>query len=207
MKKVLSLVLVMVILISGLFILTGCNNETSNTRNVSAVLDKGKFTVSVPKNEEGEAKYKFTEEKPAGASTKGIFYLETDNVVISFSISGLVYNTSTRYQDKYGKVDATFDGYLTWMAEKESGISLPGMEQLEINGRKAIRYYNRTGESGQYTYDGYFYFIGVDDIYPGSYLNMNVSYKGSEKNSEAKEFDSETLSIINSLKIVLNNNN
>ena len=80
---------------------------------------------------------------------------------------------------------------------------LPGVERFDLNGRKALRYYNRTGGSGVYEYYGYFYMVAVDEIYPGSEFNMTVNYKG-EKPSEVKEFDQETLDIISSLKITLN---
>ena len=65
------------------------------------------------------------------------------------------------------------------------------MEQFEINGRKALRYYNRVGGSGDYKYWGYFYMIASDDVYPGSHMNMTVNYKDEEKPSEVKEFDQE----------------
>ena len=92
--------------------------------------------------------------------------------------------------------------YLDWVDDKDSKINLSGMEKLEINGRKAIRYYDREGSSGNYKYYGYFYRVGADDVFPGSDFEMTVTYKTEE--SEAREFDDETLSIINSLKISLN---
>ena len=202
MKKIVSLVLVVILLGIGLFTLTGCDD--SKTLDVSAIIGKGKITFTVSKNEEGEAKYKLTETKPEGVNAKGKAYLETEKAVIAIDISTMVYNTATRYQDKYGKVDATFDGYLAWIDDKDTTVRLSGMEKLDINGRKAIRSYNRTGGSGQYTYDGYFYNVGVDDIYPGQKLEIGVFYKGTEKPTEAKELDEETLAIINSLKVTLN---
>ena len=46
--------------------------------------------------------------------------------------------------------------------------------------------------------------IGVDDIYPGSKLDLVVNYKGEEKPTEIKEFDEETLEIIKSIKVIEN---
>ena len=203
-KKILSLVLIMVLLIGGLFALTGCENgKTNNTIEISRTLNKGKITLSVPKKDDGTPKYEFTEEKPENSKVnRGTFYLVTDNAVFSFKSSGLVYNTSVYYKQKYGDQKATFDGYLDWVDDKDSKINLSGMEKLEINGRKAIRYYDREGSSGNYKYYGYFYRVGADDVFPGSDFEMTVTYKSEE--SEAKEFDEETLSIINSLKIELN---
>lgn len=203
-KKILSLILIMVLLIGGLFALTGCENgKTNNTIEISRTLNKGKITLSVPKKDDGTPKYEFTEEKPENSKVnRGTFYLVTDNAVFSFKSSGLVYNTSVYYKQKYGDQKATFDGYLDWVDDKDSKINLSGMEKLEINGRKAIRYYDREGSSGNYKYYGYFYRVGADDVFLGSDFEMTVTYKSEE--SEAKEFDEETLSIINSLKIELN---
>ena len=124
-------------------------------------------------------------------------------MAISFSTHTLVYNTATYFKEKHGEQPASFEGYLEWMKEPESTIKLSGLEQFEINGRKALRYYSRTGSSGDYVYHGYNYMVGVDDIYKGSNLDIGVYYKG-EETKESKEFDQETLDIINSLKVTLN---
>jgi len=219
MKKTISLVLVIIMLITGMFILTGCgeqndngngnsNSNNANTVEISKVMGKGKFTLSVPKKEDGTPKYEFTETKPEGATVSGTFYLETKNVVMVFSTSGLSYNTAVKYKEKYGNdTKASFDGYLEFIEDTElfnKKINLPGLEQFEINGRKALRYYSRVGSSGDYKYNGYFYKIGVDDIYPGSSAGVLVCYKEEEKPKESKEFDQETLDIISSLKITAN---
>ena len=205
MKKILSSMLIIVILIGGMLAFTGCDNkeEKKNTVEITKVLGKGKITLSVPKKEDGTPKYEFTEEKPEGSKAdKGTFYLETDNAIIGFSTSTFVYQTSVYYKQKFGDQKGTFDDYLSWVDDKDSKIHLSGMEKLEINGRKALRYYNREGSSGNYKFYGYSYAIGVDDVYSGSRLEMGVFYKTEE--SEAKEFDEETLSIINSLKVEQN---
>ena len=207
MKKILSVMSIAVLLIGSLFALTGCNNggndKVNNTIEISNTLNKGKITLSVPKNNDRTPKYEFTTEKPEGSNVmKGTFYLVTENAVFSFKSNSLVYNTSIYYKEKYGDQKATFDGYLDWVDDKDSKIKLSGMEKLEINGRKALRYYNREGSSGNYKYYGYLYLVGADDVFPGSNFEMDVNYKSQE--SESKEFDDETLSIINSLKITLN---
>ena len=201
------------VLILGLCLLTGCekgnikeNIKKINSVEISYELGKGTFKLLVPKNDDGNAKYEFTTEKPSEISTTATFYLVTDTAVFGFSTSGLSYNTSAKYKEKYGDTKATFDGYLEFIEDKDlfNKSYLPGLEQLEINGRKAIRYYNRAGSSSNYKYYGYFYMIGVDDIYPGSRAGMTVNYKTDDKPSEIKEFDKETLNIINSLKIEVN---
>ena len=101
-KKILSLILIMVLLIGGLFALTGCENgKTNNTIEISRTLNKGKITLSVPKKDDGTPKYEFTEEKPENSKVnRGTFYLVTDNTILGFSTSGLSYNTSQKYEDK-----------------------------------------------------------------------------------------------------------
>lgn len=210
MKKLISLSLVIMLLVAGLFILTGCESgegggaAKAKTIDISYTLGKGVFTVSVPQNEDGTPKYQFTEEKPEGLSTSATFYLVTDTAMFGFSTSGLSYNTSKDYKEKYGEdTVASFDGYLEFIEDADlfNKSYLPGLEQFEINGRKALRYHNKAGGSGDYEYYGYFYFIGVDDIYPKSRAGMTVNYKVEERPKEAQEFDEETLAIINSLKI------
>ena len=218
MKKALSISLVIILLVAGLFVLTGCgengnggnsengSSKPANSVEISKVFGKGKFTLYVPKKEDGTPKYEFTKEKPEGSKKTATFYLETEKSVFAFSTSGLAYNTSKDYKAKYGDTKATFDGYLEFMDDESisSRPRLSGIERFEINGRKALRYYNRTGGSGEYVYYGYNYFVACDDIYPGSKIDMVVYYKTDEKYLEAQEFDQETLDIINSLKVSLN---
>lgn len=204
MKKVIYSILAITL---GLCALTGCEKgENKNLTEISYQHGKGTIKLSVPKNEDGTAKYEFTTEKPEGISVSKSFYLVTDNSILGFATSGMSYNTSTKYKEKYGETKATFDGYLAFIEDTEmfNKSYLPGLEQFEINGRKALRYYNRVGGSGDYKYYGYFYMVGADDIYPGSRFDIVVNYKDEEKPKEVREFDEETLEIIKSLKIEAN---
>ena len=211
MKKIISFALIMVV---GLTILTGCGKDTKkendkkkdNTIEIAYELGKGKIKVSVPKTEDGKSKYEFTTEKPEGITVSKTFYLVTDKAMIGFATTGLSYNTSSKYIEKYGKDTASFDGYLKFIEDKDlfNKSYLPGVEQFKINDRNALRYYNRAGGSGDYKYYGYFYMIGVDDIYPSSKLDIVVNYKDEEKPKEAKELDEETLEIIKSIKVEAN---
>ena len=206
MKKIL---LIFVLLITCVCVVTGCGKDNGGKKvkkdvaKISYTLGKGTVTMEVPKNEDGNPKYEFTTEKPEGLSVSKTVYLVTDKAMIGFATTGLSYNTSTKYKEKYGDVKASFDGYLEFIEDEDlfNKSYLPGLEQFKINGRKALRYYNRVGGSGSYKYYGYFYFIGVDDIYPGSKFDMVVNYKDEEKPTESKEFDKETLEIIKSIKI------
>ena len=210
MKRVSKVLLVFVLVIS-LFTITGCDKKNGgkakkDVAKINYTLGRGIITVEVPKDEEGNPKYEFTTEKPEGVSFTKPVYLVTDKNVIGFGTSGLSYHTSVKYKEKYGDVKASFKGYLEFIEDEDlfDKSYLPGLEQFKINGRSALRYYNRVGGSGKYKYYGYFYFIGVDDIYPGSKFDMVVNYKDEEKPTESKEFDKETLEIIKSIKITEN---
>ena len=203
-------VLLTFVLVAGVFVLAGCDKKDSkkeekknDTIAISYENGKGTIKVEVPKNKDGKAKYEFTTEKPEGISVTKTFYLVTDKSIIGFATTSLSYNTSTKYKEKYGDKKATFDGYLEFIEDKDlfNKSYLPGLEQFEINGRKALRYENKVGGSGDYKYYGYFYFIGVDDIYTGSKLDLVVNYKDEEKPKSAKEFDKETLDIIKSITV------
>lgn len=216
MKKILSIALVLLLAVSVLC-LAGCQKggsasgdvkgaeepvKVSNTVDITYSFGKGNFTVSVPKTEDGSPKYVFVEEKPEGISTSASFYLVTDTAMLGFLTGGMSYNTSKDYKEKFGETKATFDGYLEFIdSELFNKSYLPGLEQFEINGRKALRYFNRAGGGGDYEYYGYFYLLGVDDIYPGSRAEIVANYKVDERPKEIQEFDQETLDIINSLKI------
>ncbi len=205
MKKALSIMLVVILLASGLFILTGCENGGKKFEGVeiSKTYGKATYKITVPKNDDGTPKFNFTEEKPEKAAVRGSFYLETDNAVFTFGTSGLVYNTSKVYKEKYGEKEASFDGYVEWVHDEKSGIKLKGWEELEINGRKAVRYYSLEGSSGDYTYFGYNYRVSLDGIMPKSGLDLGVYYKTDEELKEPKELDEETLAILNTLSISL----
>ena len=193
------------VLLTSLLVLTGCTKEKEDKGvEITYNLGKGVIKLTVPKDAEGNAKYTFTTTKPEGLSVSKTVYLVTDTAMFGFATSGLSYNTGTEYKAKYGETKATFDGYLAFMDDEtlSSRPRLSGIERFDLNGRKALRYYNRTGGSGQYEYYGYFYMVGVDDLYPGSKFDMVVNYKVEEKPTEVQEFDAETLDIIKSLKIV-----
>ena len=214
MKKAIIIIL-SILVVAGIgvgifFAVKNSGGKKSNGVEISESLGAGKVIVSVPKNEDGTPKYTFTKTKPSAVKGSGTFYLETDKVAISFSTQSWAYNTSKDYKTKYGDKQASYDGYIEFMDDTSisSRPKLAGLEKFEINGRKALRYYSRTGGSGDYVYHGYNYIVGVDDLYNGSHITMGVYYKGTDEElkaiKEAKEFDQETLDIINSLKVVEN---
>ena len=215
MKKVLSIALVTIMLLSGLAIFSGCGDNKGGNGNekkdenkveISAVHGKGTIKVNVPKKEDGSAKYEFTKTKPETAPkfANGTFFIETEKAIISFSTMGLAYNTSTQYKQKYGDVKATFQGYIDFMNDSSSTIPKAD-EILEINGKKAVKRASKQGGSGDYKYFGFYYMIEADEFYPGSYLNVGVFYKDGVERTSAEPMDEETQAIIDSITVVANN--
>ena len=206
MKKFLNLFLVL----GCLVVFTGCSKsgekESNKTTSINYILNtNGTISIDVLTKDDGNPKYEFTTTKPEGMKRTGTVYLETDKAILAFSTTIMTYHTATKYKDKYGDVKPTFEDYLKWMDDPDSGIKLAGIEKLDINSRKALRYYSREGGSGDYTYYGYTYLIGAEDIYNNSRITLAVQYKETEFPKEAKELDEETLSIIKSLKITKSN--
>lgn len=207
MKKILNVMAIIAVLTASLFALTGCGEKKgkADTTDITYALNKAKYTVSVPKKEDGSPKYEFTTEKPENAKVTGAFYLVTDKAVITFTSSRMVYQTGVAYKAKYGEKEGTFDGYLEWIDDKDSSIKLGGMEKLEINGRKAIKYQNREGSSGSYKYYGFQYRVAADDVTPGNCVDIAVRYGKTEGESKPTPIDEETQAIIDSFKISANN--
>ena len=212
MKKLLSLISIIAILASSTFILSGCGDKkkedakNANTTEISTEFFKGTLTMSVPKKDDGSAKYEFTKDKPEGTNkyANANLYLETDKAIITIASKGLAYNTGKDYKAKYGDVKATFQGYLDFMNDPSSTIPKNGTEVLEVNGRKAVKRESKEGSSGNYKYYGYYYMIEADDVMPGSYVELGVFYKGDEEHKSADPIDEETQAIINSYSLKLN---
>lgn len=201
MKKV--KILITLVLFISILLLTGCDKIEKNKVHYTDINTKvGNFniTLTVPANEEGNVKYNFTTEKPSKFKGIGNVYLETDKTTLSISSEVWTYHTSVYYKDKHETIEPSFDDYIIWMKDPKSTIKLSGVEDVEINGRKAIRYYSREGSENDYRYYGYIYNISTDDINPKMHIIMKV-HNNKEASSKAKEFDKETLSIINSLRI------
>ena len=155
MKKLLSIALVAIMLLSGLYVFSGCGDnkggngsdkKDENKVEISTEHGKGTFKVMVPKNEDGSPKYEFTKDKPETAPkfANGTYYIETEKAVITLSTMGLAYNTSVQYKQKYGDVKATFQGYIDFMNDEKSTI--PKADEItEINGKKAVKRASRQG--------------------------------------------------------------
>ena len=207
-KRILRVALSLVMVMTCVIALAGCSCSSGGSSKVKGVEisympGDVTWTVTVPENEDGSAKYDFTTTKPEKATQSCRFYLETDNAVIGFDVKSMVYNTSSDYKSKYGEKEASFEGYLEFLDDTELNKTplVSGAEKLEINGRQALRGYIREGGSGNYKYYGWHYMIGIDDLKPGYDGNVYVYYKSDEEFTEAQELDDETQSIIDSIKI------
>ena len=202
MKKYKNILLAFVIF-AGVLVLTGCTSGGKEQEKLAQITyNYGKYNISltVPQDEEGNPKYNFTTKQPFGFSRSGAFYLELENSNLAFGTSSWVYQTSVYYKEKYGVQDPSFEDYMKWLKDEKSGIRLGGMEEVSINGRKGIRYYAREGSTGDYKYYGYNYLFSLDDITPKSRLDVIVYYKEGTV-TESKEFDTDTLKILNTLKV------
>lgn len=205
MRKYRNILLALVIFV-GVLVLTGCTSEGKDNEKLAEITyNYGTYniTLTVPQDEEGNPKYNFTTKQPFGFNRTGAFYLELENANLAFGTSSWVYQTSVYYKEKYGVKDPSFADYIEWTKDEKSGIKLGGMEELEVNGRKGIRYYAREGSTGDFKYYGYNYIFSLDDITPKSRLEVIVYYKEGTV-TEAKEFDADTLKILNTLKVVEN---
>lgn len=205
MKKILSLILVVAILIVSMFALAGCGSKDGNTNKVNTIeisteFFKGTLKMSVPKKDDGSPKYEFTKERPADLKkyANGTIYLETEKAIITIASKGFSYQTGKEYKEKYGEVKGSFQGYLDFMNDPSSTIPKNGTEVVEINGKKAVKRESKQGSSNDYKYFGYYYMIEADDVMPGSYVELGVFYKGEAEHKSADPIDEETQAIVDS---------
>lgn len=190
MKKVISLILIVLLLVSGLFILTGCG-EKDNGVETSTTLGEIKISAKVPGNEEGQPTYTFTTEKPENTIYfTGSTYLTGEKVNISFESKKVLGTDSKTYSDMLNFIKS--DSYTGTVKIKE---------ELKIGDRDAIKtnfYYGANNDSGLY---GYRYYINIDDVKAGQYMEV-VVVKGDFSNGEIDAYMSDEVvsSIVNSLK-------
>ena len=201
MKNIFKIVSIIIVTL----LITGCTKN--KTTEISYDLGKATISIKIPNDNEGNPKYAFTVDKPSNIVLSDTVYLETKTASFGFEINEYTYNQSAKYKEKYKDKDASFEGYLEYI--DNPGLFninyLPGFRKTKVNGVDAITYYNRTGYTDNYTYNGYYYILSLDNISKESKLDIVVNYKSDEPLNEPKELDEETLSILNSLKITPNN--
>ena len=218
MKKILSLISIIAILATSMFALSGCgnaegenngkngDNKKADTVDISTEFFKGTLKFSVPKKEDGTAKYEFTKDRPESLMkyANGTLYLETDKAIITIASKGWSYNTGKEYKSKYGDKKASFDGYVEFMNDPTSTVPKNGVEMVELNGRKAVKRQSKQGSASNYTYYGFQYMVEADDVMPGSYVELGVYYKGEEEHKSSYPIDEETQAILDTYSLKLN---
>lgn len=212
MKKTVFTILIIITLLSTLFLITGCGNDNSEEKKIETIetfynLGTTKIKVLVPKiqAEDGtdKPKYEFTTTKPENAEARGSVYLVTDKAIFAFSSSRLVYNTGIAYKEKYGEQPASFAGWVSFVKDPDSKMSLTikNFEEIKLNNRDAAKYDYRYG-TGSGELHGYNYRINIDELVPGSMLELVVTTKeGKTGDIKSVIEDEEVKTILNSITI------
>ena len=180
------------------------DNASKNMVDTSYELGKAKLTIKTPKNEDGSPKFNFTTEKPEDASVSGDVYLRTDKAVFVFENESYVYQTATKYKEKYGVQEPSFEDFIKWSEDKDSGVAMKNKELTEINGRKVQKDKFAEGSSSNLNYYGYTYRFSLDDISKKNYIYMTVMLADEKYESSPVTFDDETTAMINSITISAN---
>ena len=195
MKKTLNIALVLILLLSGLFILTGCGNNSTDSSN-----DKNKkelhydytgtdVSVKVPE----ESKYQFTKEKPKNSIYfSGSFYLvgEGEKIAVSFSSDKL-----------FGDGVKTFNDFVTYLKSDKYTGTYEIKEEVKIGGRDAFRMDFRYGSTASDNLYGYTYIVSADGVDDGSFYIINVVKSDFTLGNIAETMtDSGVSSVIESIK-------
>lgn len=134
-KKFLSIVLVAILLLGGLFVLTGCGNEETLTTEVSLEpwYCKATFTVPAAKkdNNELEPIYKEEEETNSGADCG----IANDKVAIELDYSSWTYASYANYKEKYGDKKGSYANYLEYLKDPE----FDSQKTLKSNNVKEVK--------------------------------------------------------------------
>ena len=212
MKKTISVLLVIALILAGLFVLTGCDNGNGSKRKTTEISYSApsiysiKLNVPVEKNDSGEEvpKYKFVEEMPEAVknilSSEGT-YIVGDKIVVQIETSSYVYQTSTAYKEKYGDVTPSFEGFKEFIFAEGSTSTLKKGELTKLGDREAIKAETRYGAGSGDLY-GYSYTVNIEDIYPRGYMTIRVVTADGNSESTAAVFaDAEVQAIIDSIII------
>ena len=218
MKKTLTILLIVIMLIASLFILTGCNKggdgsigksagrKTTEISYSAPSIYSIKLNVPVEKNDAGEEKpvYKFTDELPETVEKilyKSGNYLVGDKVIATIETTSYTYHTGVAYKEAHGDVTPSFKGFKEFINEEGSSSTLKDAEEVKIGGREALKNEYRYG-SGNGDLYGYRYIINIDDIYPRGYMSISfVTADGTTESAETTFADTEVQAMINSIVI------
>jgi len=214
MKKVLTIVLIIILLVASVFVLTGCNKGVGKAagRNTTEISYSApsiysiKLNVPVNKNDAGEEEpvYEFTEELPEAVEDllyKSGTYLVGDKVVATIETTSYTYQTGVAYKEEHGDVTPSFESFKEFIFADDSTSTLQKSEETKIGDREALKDEYRIG-SGSGDLYGYRYIINIDDIYPRGYMTITfVTADGSSESAEATFADAEVQAMIDSISI------
>ena len=218
MKRTLTVLLVAVLLIAGLFVLTACGNGETNgegggnskikTVEISHKTSMYEIKTSVPvkTGDDGQEvpAYEFVEDVPE--AVKDFFYgggtfLVGDKVVAGVETESYTYQTGRDYKEKYGEVTPSFESFKEFVYSEGSSSTLKQSELVKIGDREAMKAEVRVG-SGSGDLYGYRYVINIDDVYPRGYMEITFLRPDGEKEGVEETFaDAEVQTIINSIVI------
>lgn len=135
MKKILSIALMAILLVGGLFALTGCGSEKELTTEVTLEPSfcKATFTVPATKNENKEIEpiYKVEEE----TKSDGYCGIANDKVAIELDHSSWSYRTYANYKEKYGDKEGSYANYLEYLKDPE----FDSQKTLKSNNVKEVK--------------------------------------------------------------------
>ena len=205
MEKIISIALVIVLLASSLFILTGCGNNGEEQKTDVKVEEKveekaeGKtitydysgtnVSVMVPE----ESTYEWTEDKPENSIYfKGTFYLVGEEEPVVMSI------TSDKY---FGDNVTNFDEWVAYLKTDSYTGTITKFEEVTLNGRKALKTEIKYGStSDPDTLYGYRYYIDGGETDPGLFYEVSIVKSDFSTGNVTETMSSESISnIINSL--------
>lgn len=138
MKKILSIALIAILLVGGLFALTGCGDKGKDENSTTEVAlepwyCKATFTVPAAKNDNNELEpiYK-VEEETKGGNDCGI---ANDKVAIELKYSSWSYTSYANYKEKYGDKAGSYANYLEYLKDAE----FDSQKTLKSNNVKEVK--------------------------------------------------------------------
>lgn len=191
-KKIFSNVLVALLVVGGLFVLTGCGKDLSTEVTLDERYYKATFTVPATKDGgEIEPNYKEEEELQWSNNDCGI---ANDKVAIEFKTSSWSYRTYANYKEKYGDKEGNFANYVEYMKDTEFD-SQKTIKSNQFKETTVGKY-----DALTYKWNGAAYYVLDIDGLKSQLQLIVIPLNDEDKVSDLLE-DPEIKSVIDSLKI------
>ncbi len=195
MKKMIKIITLVLLLVTGLLLLTGCGNEEPKIETEKLTREEYSYTVSVdvPK----EKGYEFVdevEEENKNVAGYPNFVLDGEKVQIYFENSSFVYQTSTTFKDKHPEMDEENPNFSDFVA-----VAYPDEEVFDLNGNKAIKVAKEYGASGNTKLVGYDYYVELS----GAKACMNIQVMPTSEDADVASLmeDIDVKTIVNSITV------